>query len=228
MRDDARAQTTLAGLAIALVLVTTVTAGTVVVADRTLVDATGDPLERRRAVQAAESLSTDPPAHLTTVPGTLDAASLNETNASRLADAIPALRGVDFRVTLDGDTVAARGPPDDGTTVARGVAVVTTRTETETIDLGDGDSTTIGGRTGEIRVDVDPAGETTVETIRVGDRVVLHRPTGIEGSHVVAVSRDADPVVRVEAAGDAVAGRVTASAVVAERRTATLEVTVDA
>ncbi|AFK18320.1 hypothetical protein E6P09_06015 [Haloferax mediterranei ATCC 33500] len=222
----ARAQTTLAGLAVALVLVTTVTAGSIVVADRTLADATNDPLEQHQAERAADALVTDSP--LTTAQGRIDKSLVNKTNASELATAVPTLRSVDFRVRVDGETIAAQGDPQGGTTVSRGAVAIETRTASETIDLNDSDAATLNGRTNRIQFDVNPDPDTTVRTIRVGDRVVLHRPTGIEGTHTVNVTDYADPVIRVERVGPAPTGSVTATATLFETEAARIEVTVDA
>ncbi|WP_396610558.1 hypothetical protein ACH9L7_09930 [Haloferax sp. S1W] len=226
--DSSRAQTTLAGLAIALVLLAAVTTTSVVLADRALADATGDPLEQRRAESAAETLVTDSP--LTVSAGTVSAERVNETNASELASAVPALRGVDFRLVVDGDVVATRGDIDNstGTSVSRGVGIRSTRSDQTTFAITNDSSGSLDGRTNQLRIDIDPANGTTVTTVTVGDRVVLHRPTGIEGVHVVNDSTHANPVVDVEAIGPAPAGQVTISATIFERRPTRVEVAVDA
>ncbi|ELZ91933.1 hypothetical protein C440_16514 [Haloferax mucosum ATCC BAA-1512] len=221
-----RAQTSLAGLAVALVLVTAVTAGSIVVADRALADATSDTLEQHRAERAADTLVTDSP--LTTTSGRLTRSLVNQTNASELATAVPALRNADFRVRVDGETIAVRGDPQAGTTVSRGAVATDTRTVSETIDLNDSDAMSLDGRTNQIRFDVDPDPDTTVRTVRVGERVVLHRPTGIEGTHTVNVTDYADPVIRVERVGPAPTGSITASATAFETTAVRIEVTVDA
>ncbi|KAB1192333.1 hypothetical protein GJR96_02300 [Haloferax sp. MBLA0076] len=221
-----RGQTTLAGLAVALVLLTTVTAGSIVAADRALSDATDTSLDRARADRAATALVTDSP--VVTSHGYVDAQRANETNATELAAAIPTLRGVAFSVRFDGDEIAARGDVSDSVHVSRGVVVADYHTDSESIDVDGEDATTLDGRTGRIEFDVDPGANTTVRTIRVGDRVVLHRPTGIEGTHSVNVSSHAAPVIRVDVAGPAPAGTVTATARVFETRTGRIEVAVDA
>ncbi|KAB1197162.1 MULTISPECIES: hypothetical protein [Haloferax] len=224
--ETRRGQTTLAGLAVALVLLTTVTAGSIVAADRALADATSSPLEQHRAERAAEALVTDGP--ITTSDGYVSPSLANETNASELSTAVPALRGVSFTVRFAGREIARQGTVTDGSRVSRGVVVVETRTDSERIELEDGMVGTLDGQTDEIQVDIDPRNNTTVRTIRVDDRVVLHRPTGLRGTHTVAVSSYASPVVRVEAAGDDPEGTVTVTATVFETRTERVEVSVDA
>lgn len=227
-----RGQTTLAGLAVALVLLTTVTVGGIVAADRALADATGSPLEGHRAERGADALVAGSP--LTTDGGYVTQSLANETNASDLVAAIPSLRGVAFSVRFDGQEVASRGTPTGGVTVSRGVVAAETHTDSERIDLGEEDAATLDGRTDEIRFDVEPGANTTVRTIRVGDRVALHRPTGIEGTHTVTVSSYASPTVGVDAERDAPTGSetpggtVTATATIVETRAARVEVTVDA
>ncbi len=210
----------------ALVLLTVVTAGSIVAADRALSDADGNSLEQHRVERASDALVTDSP--LTTAQGYVAPSLANATNASELATAIPSLRGVSFRVRFDGRDVATRGPVTDGVTVSRSVVVVENRTVTEDIELGNETATTLDGRTDEIRVDVAPVNNTTVRTVRIGDRVVLHEPGGIDGSYVVAVSSYTTPEVRVDAVGDPPEGTVTATATLFETRTAQVEVTVDA
>jgi hypothetical protein len=221
-----RGQTTLAGLAVALVLLTTVTAGSIVAADRALVDATGSSLEHHRAERTATTLVTDSP--MATTDGTVDTTLVNETNASALVAAVPSLRGTAFSVWFDGREIAARGDVTDGVRVSRGVVAVERHTDSEAINLSERDSTTLDGRTERIRFDVDPRNNTTVETVRVGDTVVLHRATGIEGEHVVDVSSYATPVVRVDVTGPNPTGTVTATATMFETRAARVEVVVDA
>ncbi|MFC7204506.1 hypothetical protein ACFQJC_13345 [Haloferax namakaokahaiae] len=221
-----RAQTNLAGLAIALVFLTAATVSGVVIADRALVGATGDSLEQQRAEQVATAFADDP--SLTTPVGALDATTLNETNVSTLETSLPILRGLEFRIRVNGTVVAERGDVSGGTTLSRGVAVATPRIESETISLDSDDSASIPGRTGSVRLDVDPDPDTTVETIRINDRVELHRPTGIEGTHVVNVSTTAPPLVRAEVNGSTPTGTITVEATVYDVETTTMEVTVDA
>ncbi|ELZ74689.1 hypothetical protein C455_17142 [Haloferax larsenii JCM 13917] len=223
-----RGQTTLAGLAIALVLLTAVTTTSVVLADQALVDATGDPPEQRHAESAASALVTESP--LAISDGTVSAERVNQTNASELASAIPALRGTDFRVVVDGNVVATRGGINNttGTTATRGVGLLSTRSDQITFAIDNDSRGSLDGRTDQLRIDVDPANGTTVRAVTVNDRVVLHRPTGVEGTHTVNVSTYADPTVGVEATGPAPAGQVTVSATIIERRPTRVEVTVDA
>ncbi|WP_410765563.1 hypothetical protein [Haloferax sp. DFSO60] len=225
-KTTARAQTNLAGLAIALVFLTAATVSGVVIADRTLVDATGDSLEQQRAEQVAAAVADEP--SLTTPLGAFDVTALNATNASTLEAALPVLRGIDYRISVNGTVVAERGDADGGVTVRRGVAVATPRFESETISLDSDDSASIAGRTDAVRLVVNPDGNTTVETIRVNDRVVLHRPTGIEGTHVVNVSASAAPLIRAEVSGPTPSGTIVADATVYDVETTTMEVTVDA
>ncbi|MFK5603433.1 DUF7263 family protein [Haloferax volcanii] len=225
----ARAQTTLAGLAVALVLVTAVTVGAVAAADRVLADAAGESLEQHRAESAADALLTESP--ITWSDNGSDAVDLtlaNETNATVLAAAVPPLRGAAFRVRIDGRTVAERGDPSSGYTVSRGAVGVNRRTVRRSINLSAEPNTTLTGRTNRTRLDVNPAPNTTVQTIWVDDRVALHQPAGIEGQHVVGVSSRPDHEVRVETTGDEPSGSVDVSATAFDATVVRIEVTVDA
>ncbi|MDS0242115.1 MULTISPECIES: hypothetical protein [unclassified Haloferax] len=228
-RRTTRAQTTLAGLAVALVLVTAVTVGAVAAADRALAGATGDSLEQQRAERAAAALLTDSPITWSdNGSDAIDLALANDTNATVLAAAVPPLRDAAFRVRIDGRTVAERGDPSGGATVSRGAVAVTRRNVRGSINLSAETNTTLTGRTNRTQLDVDPAPNTTVQTIRVGDRVVLHRPGGIEGRRVVGVPSRTDPVIRVETAGSDPYGTVDVSATAFDSTVVRIEVTVDA
>ncbi|POG53718.1 DUF7263 family protein [Haloferax marisrubri] len=228
-RATARAQTTLAGLAVALVLVTAVTVGAVAAADRVLADAAGESLEQHRAERAADALVTDSPL-VSSDDGSdaIDLALANDTNATALAAAVPSLRDAAFRVRVDGRTIAERGDPSGGHTVGRGALAVSRRSVGATIDLSEETTATLDGRTNRVRLDVNPGANTTIRTIRVDDRVVLHRPTGIEGERVVEVSSRSDPLIRVETAESDPSGSVDASATALDSTVVRLEVTVDA
>ncbi|RDZ46388.1 hypothetical protein C5B91_01575 [Haloferax sp. Atlit-10N] len=229
-RPAARAQTTLAGLAVALVLVTAVTVGGVVAADRALADAAGESLEQHRAERTADALVTESPLVSSdngSAAEAIDLALANDTNATELAAAVPSLRGVAFRVRVDDRTIAERGDLSGGHTVSRGALAVSRRSVGGTVDLSEETTTTLDGRTNRVRLDVNPGSNTTVQTVRVGDRVVLHRPTGIEGVRVVEVSSRASPVIRVETAESDPSGSVDASATAFDSTVVRIEVTVD-
>lgn len=55
---------------------------------------------------------------------------------------------------------------------------------------------------------VDPPPETTVETVRVDGRIVLHDETGLDGDFDIALARHGNATVTVEADGELSEGTV--------------------
>ncbi|PSQ44466.1 hypothetical protein BRD17_04075 [Halobacteriales archaeon SW_7_68_16] len=134
----------------------------------------------------------------------------------------------DVRVRLDGETIAATGPITDGTTVRRLVLVERRQTATVTPRLGAASrrSVVLPRRTPRVTVTIRPTAP-TVETVRAGERVVLHDPDGIAGTHEIGVSRHETARLRFVADGRLERGDVALAYVAAETTKATLSVTAE-
>ncbi|MES3518487.1 MAG: hypothetical protein PPP58_12575 [Natronomonas sp.] len=161
-----RGQANVLGLAVALLLLTTVTGIAVVVADGAFVDADRDATERATASGVADRLvAADSP--LTDRRNVIRAERMD-----RIDDVVPP--DIDARVTVGTEVVYERGAPTDGTTVERVMLLSTSETAVATPQNG---STTVPrpAETAVVRIDPDA----TVDTVRARDRIVLHDPSGI-------------------------------------------------
>jgi len=184
--------------------------------------------ERATAVAVSQRLvAADGP--LTERRTVLNASELADVDADALVERYPALAGTDFRVTVGGRVVAERGDPTDGTTVRRIVTIRQTEPRTLTPALStDGDpGVTLPRRTDRVRLRIDPPSNATVRTVRVDGRVILHDPSGLNGTHTVAVSRLETLRLSVEGEGSLPAGAVAITYFPATDRKAELAVTVD-
>lgn len=184
--------------------------------------------ERATAVAVSQRLvaADGPLAERRTV---LNASALDAADAERLVERYPALARADFRVTVGDRVVAERGDPTDGTTIRRIVTVRETesRTLTPALSTDGGPGVTLPRRTDRIRLRIDPPANATVRTVRVDGRVVLHDPSGLNGTHEVAVTRLETLRLSVEGEGSLPAGAVTITYFPATDRKAELTVTVD-
>ena len=215
-----RGQANLLSLAVALVALLSATTLGLVVADGALADADRDPLERRTAVTAADRLVSAP---ATTVrPNVLDAAALRTVSDRALAELAPPTEGRAVRLDLDGETVFERGDPTGGTTIQRIVLVAEPTIRTRTVAVEDGSGYTLSRRTSQVTITFD--GNSTVETVRLNGRVVLHDPDGLAGRFSVSASRYETATLGF--AGGSASVRVENHPF--QTRKATLRVTVDA
>lgn len=229
MTDDySRGQANLLAVGVALVVLTGVVAFGLFVADGALDGATRDPGERATAVGVADRLVA-PDGPVAVRANVVNGSALAELDAAALAAAVPASEAADVRVALDGETVASRGTPAGGTTVRRVVLVAnrTERTIQPAFATGGTNAVTLPRRTDRIRLTVDPPNGTTVRTVRVNGRVVLHDPDGIDGTLTVPVSRYETATVRVNATGPLPAGSLDLAFYPETTRKAVLAVTVD-
>ncbi|SDM07568.1 hypothetical protein SAMN04487949_0746 [Halogranum gelatinilyticum] len=189
---SARAQANLPVLAVALVLLTTVTAVSVALADGALIGADRDPIDRRAASAVADRLVAADSA-ATERANVLNATAVERLDAGRLDELAPAARNGSVRVRLGDRTLVERGEPAAGVTVRRVVLVAEREATTRSLDLAESTTLTLPRRTSEVTVDVDSANGTTVETVRANDRVVLHDDEGVgqagDGESTVEVSR---------------------------------------
>jgi hypothetical protein len=185
MTGSNRGQANLLSLAVALVALLSATTLGLVVADGALADTERDPLERRAAVATADRLVT---ASATTVrPNVLDLEAIRTVGGNALSDLAPPTDGRAVRLRLDDETLFERGDTASGTTAQRIVLVAEPTTRTRTVVVDDGSSYTLPRRT--TSVDLVFPGDSTVETVRLNGRVVLHDPGGLTGRFTITASR---------------------------------------
>lgn len=222
-----RGQANLAGLAVALVLLTAATVVGVVTADAALADADGDPLERRAASAVADRLvSADSP--VTVGANAMAAGAVDDLTADRLDDLAPPAAGRDVRIALDGSPVVERGSPDRGVTVRRSVVVVSRRgPAAASANLSRGESVRIPRGVDRATIRFEPGPNTTVRTVSADGRVVLHDERGLDESTTIFVSRYRPTRLHVSTDTNAT-GRVDVSYRRRHATGRTLTVTVDA
>ena len=219
MTSKSRGQANLASLAIALVALVSATTLGVVVADGALANADRDPLERRAAVTAADRLVNAP--GTTVRSNVLDREAMQTVGGRALDTLAPPVEGRAVRLRLGDETLFERGDPTGGTTIQRVVLVAESTTRTRTVTGDDGSSHTLPRRT--TRIDLVFDSSSTVETVRLNGRVVLHDSDGLRGRFSVHASH-------YETATLAFAGGSGAVEIVThplQTRKATLRVTVD-
>lgn len=185
MIGDRRGQANLASLAIALVALVSATTLGLVVADGALANADREPLERRAAVVTADRVVTAP--GTTVRPNVLDWEAMQTVGGRELDTLAPPVEGNAIRLRLDDEILFERDDPTGGTTVQRVVLVAEQTTRTRTVSVEDGGSHTLPRRT--TRIDLVFDGDSTVETVRLNGRVVLHDPDGLRGRFSVGASR---------------------------------------
>jgi hypothetical protein len=180
-----RAQANLPALAVALVLLTSTVGLGVALADAAFAGADRDPADRRMAdalsdrLVAAESTTTRRANVLTERTLSLSPTALDRE--------FPVARGHAVRLEVGDTTVLERGDPTGGATVRRVVLVAHPQSMTIVPSL-DRNATTIPRRTGRVTLTITPV-DATVETVRANGRVVLHDPSGLNGTYTVPVSR---------------------------------------
>ena len=217
-----RGQTTLPAVAVALVVLTVVTALGLFVADSAIVGADRTPGERRvAAVTAAQLVAADGP--LAVRANVLNQSAVTEFDAAALGNLTGP--GYGATVTLDGATVAATDAAAGGTTIRRLVLVETTTAERIEPD---GTSVTLPRRARNVTLTLSPPDGTTVSTVRANDRVLLHNDSGLAGSFEVALSGYETTELRFQTAGTLPDGAIAVEYEAPATTKATLAVTVDA
>jgi hypothetical protein len=225
-----RGQANLPVLAVALVLLTTVTTVSVALADGALGSADRTPADRRVASAVADRLVAAD-ASVTTRANVLNAIAVTSLDAQRLDGLVPTARNTAIRVRLADRLLVDRGTPTDGVTVRRVVLVSNRTTETRTLDLSTATATTLPRRTDRVRLDIETGPNTTVQTVRANDRAVLHDDDGLGDGEglTVRTSRYETTTLSFETAGTGDEdGTVTLTYYPAETTKAVLEVTADA
>jgi len=223
-----RAQMNLPALAVALLVVTTVTTVSLGMADRAYLSAERDADQRRVAVALSERLVA-PDAPTTARANVLDDGAMDGLNATRLRSLFPVVGDRDVAVRLDDRTVAAVGDVTGGTTIRRVVLVERRQPVTLTPSVSPVEPTvTLPRRAPGVTVDLSPPDGTTVTTVRANDRVVLHNESGLTGAFDVELSRFETTTLAFETDGPLPSGSVELTYRPAETRKAVLAVTVDA
>lgn len=216
-----RAQSNLLALPAALVVLAALTVGGVAVADSALDAADGAPRTAHAATALADRLVAAD-AGTTRDANVLDGARLATLTPGDLDRLAPAVAGRAVRVSLDGRTLVERGDPARST-VRRAVLVTERRSVERTVTLGLDDAAVEVGRTASVRLVVSAAPGAGVETVRAGDRVVLHNPSGVTGPATVRTRPGGNTTLRFALNGSA---EVTLTTFPQTRRPATLEVAV--
>ncbi len=220
-----RAQANLAVLAVALILLTTVTGASIALAGGALAGATRSPTDRRAATAVASRLvAGDAPT--TERADVVNRTTLDALNWSTLTTLAPPTRNRSVRIRLGDETLLDQGDPTGGVSVTRIVLVSTSDPETRTVNLSANDAVTLPRRAERVRVRIRSGPDTTVRTVRANDRVVLYDPDGLDGVTSVRISRYDTTRLTFDTIG---AGNATASLTYDPKRTtkATLRVTVD-
>jgi hypothetical protein len=193
-----RGQANLLAVAVALVLVTSVLGASIAIAESALVGATEtrDAADRRAATTlAARLVSEAPPTYPAGV-----VPNRSTLTAERVDELAPMVRGGAVVVQLDDRTLLRRGDADGGVTVRRGVLVGTATNRTLAVDLATDETATLPHRTTAVTLDVRPGPNTTVHTVRVNDRIVLHNDSGLSGEATVPTSTRRTTELTFEAA----------------------------
>jgi len=195
--EHGRGQANLAAVAASVVVLVTVTVLAVAIAEGALVDADRDPVDRRVAATTADRLVEAE--SLALREGVLNRSAVGNLTVADVDRLAPPAGNRSIRVALDGTTVVERGDPA-GVTVRRTVLVGARDRRTRTTPLSE--SVTLAERTDRLTVDLDPNPNTTVEAVRVNDRIVLRDTAGLEGRHRVPVSRYANATVAFDLSGN--------------------------
>lgn len=223
---SSRAQANLPAFAIAVLVVTTTASLSLLVVDGAFVAADREPVERTRAASLAAGM-VDADSPLTARPNVLNGSRTTALDDD-LESWFPATAGVDVRVILGESVLVERGDPTGGTTVRRLVLVAdaTPRSIDPVLD-GTDPAITLPRRAPVATVTIDPPLGSTVSTVRVNDRVVLHDPDGLDGEYDVELSRFETATLRFDTTDPLPVGSVTVSYRPAATRKAVLAVTVD-
>ena len=219
-----RAQASLVALAVALVLLTSVTVLSLAVAEGALASADDRPLDRRAAAATVARLVAD--SETTRRPNVLDESAFEDLSAADVEALAPVVAGRPFRVRLGDETVVSRGDLDPETTVRRRVLVERRTERVRTASVGGNATLTVPRGSTRVEVAVHPANNTTVTTVRADDRVVLYDPGGLDGSAVVRVRSGTNTTLSTTATDTN--GTLEATYATANATTTTLEVTVGA
>jgi hypothetical protein len=221
-----RGQVELPAVGIALLVLTATVVLGVAIANNALSSADRSATERQTAMGLSDQLvSAQSP--LTNRQNIINASELSHLDGQTLRAKYGLPADSDAAVHLDGTQIAAAGDPSDGTTIERIVLVERAQTRTIESSLNANSRITLPRRTANATVDLTPKNGTTIETVRVNERVVLADSGGLDGQFTIAVSPYQTATIEFEASGPVMEGRTTIEYFPRETQKATLSVVVD-
>lgn len=219
-----QAQTTLPAVAVALVLLTGVTALGLAMADTAITAADRTPDERRVAAATADRLVA-PDGPLGTRANVLNKSRTAAFDGATLQKAAPATAEYDVEVRLGGEPIAISDDASGGTTLRR--LVLVERTTEETL-APNGTRVTLPRRVTNATITLTPPAGTTVWTVRANDRVLLSNQSGLRGSFDVELAQYETTQLRFQVAGVLDDDAIEIAYQSPQTTKATLAVTVDA
>ncbi len=217
----------LPALAVALLLVTTVTVVSLGMADRAFVAGERDADQRRVAVALSERfVGAESP--LTARQNVFAADKIEGVNASELRTLFPVVGDRDVRVRLGDRTLVDAGDSTGGTTIRRIVLVEERESVTLDPDLSASDpELTLPRRSSSADIALNPSDGTTVTAVRANDRVVLRNESGLSGEFEIDLSGFETTTLSFESDGALSAGSVEVTYYPTETRKEMVAVTVD-
>lgn len=221
-----RGQTSLPALGIALVVLVTTTLFALSVADGQLVTADREAVERGSTLALTDRLVAQN-SPVTTRENVLRDGALGALSVDDLREAYGLGPESAVRVSLEGESVVEAGDPDGGTTIERIVLVENRTTRTIRPHFDSSRRVTLPRRSPSLSLEINPAGNATVETVRANDAVILEDPGGLSGRYDVRISRYETATLAFDGTGDLTRGDVTVAYRPAGTRKARLRVTVD-
>ncbi len=183
-----RGQTSLPAVGVALVLLVTTTIFAVTVADEQLRSSRTASLERQAATAVADSL-VSARSGVTRRGNVLDAGALQGLDAATLTaeHGLPTHAAV--RVSVGNRVLVARGGARQGSRIDRIALIENRSSRTLEPPFRTSRRVTLPRRTPNVTLRLAPAGNTTIDQVLVGSRVMLSRAAGLNGTYVVDVPR---------------------------------------
>jgi hypothetical protein len=220
-----RAQTSLPAIGVALVLL--VTAATVaVVADERLRSSRAATLERQAAASVADSL-VSAQSGVTRRGNVFDAGALERLDAERLTGEHGLRADSAVRVSVGDRVLVARGSATGGSRIDRIALLESRSVRTLEPPFRTTRRVTLPRRTPNVTLHLEPGGNTTIDRVRVGGKVVLSRRTGLNGTYVVDVPRFRTATLGFEGNGRLERGDVRVTYYPARTEKTTLTVAID-
>lgn len=194
MTGGRRGQSNLVALAVALLFVTAAVGVATAVSTSAIPDRS-EAVDRRVATELADAfIAGDSP--LTAERNVVAAEAVATIDGSTIGSLVTLPPTAGVRVQLGSETVFARGNITDGATVRRIVATTSESWTRRTPELDANSSFTVANRS---RVRIGATANTTLETVRVEDRIVATAPDGL--STPLTVSVPVGGTVRVNVTG---------------------------
>lgn len=234
-----RAQTTLPAVAVALVLLTVVTALGLGIADSAIAGADRAPDERRvAAAVAAQLVAADGP--LAERASVLSGPRVDGFDGATLQSEIGAADQYTVSVRLDGRVIATTGDAGGGPSNARATGsaprapdrtamdrlVLVERTKSASVEP-ESPTVTLPRRATSATLTFSPTNGSAVRTVRVNERVRLHNDSGLHGTTEIELTPYETTRLRFQTAGAISEGSIRVSYETPRTRKATLAVTVN-